>query len=89
MPGRCGSPIAGDLGVAGQQAVDQRAVGVAGAGMHDQPGRLVDDDHVLVVVDDRELRPSDRRRVASVVGSLVSSTSMCWPSCRRSLPDDA
>ena len=34
------------------QRVDQRARGVAGRGMHDQPRRLVDDDEVLVLEDD-------------------------------------
>ena len=33
---------AGDLGVAGDQAVHERAGGVAGAGVHDEAGRLVD-----------------------------------------------
>ena len=56
MPGRCGSPDVGDLGVAGQQAVDERAVAVAGAGVHHQAGRLVDDDDVVVDVDDRDAR---------------------------------
>ena len=35
----------------GDQGIDQRAVGIAGGGMHHQSGRLVDDDQVLVLVD--------------------------------------
>ncbi len=34
-----------------QQGVDQRAGRIARAGMHDQPGRLVDDDHMFVFVE--------------------------------------
>ena len=55
MPGRVGVADLGDLGVAGEQPVDQGAGGVAGAGMHDQARRLVDDDEVVVGVDDRDL----------------------------------
>ena len=36
------------------QRVDQRAGLVPGAGMHDEPGRLVDDDEVVVLEDDVE-----------------------------------
>ena len=39
-----------EFGVARQQRVLQRLVGVAGAGMHDQPGGFVDDEDVLVLV---------------------------------------
>ena len=49
------------------QRVDQRAGPVAGAGMHDQTGRLVDDDDVVVLVEDverRSPRPSARARPA-------------------------
>ena len=38
----------------GDQRVDQRAGGVAGGRMHHQPGWLVDDDEVVVLVDDVE-----------------------------------
>ena len=37
-----------------QQGVDQRAVLVAGGGMHDQPGGLVEHDQVGVLVEDGE-----------------------------------
>ena len=40
--------------VAVQQRVEQRAVAVAGARVHDEPGRLVDHDHGVVLVQDRE-----------------------------------
>src|SRR5688572_28415533 len=46
---------AGDLGVSGEQAVDERAVGIAGSRVHHESGRLVYDDHVIVVMDDAEL----------------------------------
>ena len=35
----------------GDQGIDQRAVRIAGGGMHDQTGRLLDDDQVLVLID--------------------------------------
>ena len=36
----------------GDERIDQRAAGVAGGGMDDQPGGLVDDDEVVVLVND-------------------------------------
>ena len=36
------------------QRVDERPGGVSGGGMHDEPGRLVDDDQIVVFVDDIE-----------------------------------
>ena len=49
-----------DLRVAGQQAVDERARAIAGAGVHHEPRRLVDHDQVVVLVDhghhDRRIR---------------------------------
>src|SRR5207237_6703558 len=36
------------------QRVDERTVGVARGGMHDEPRRLVDDDEILVLVHDHE-----------------------------------
>ncbi len=38
----------------GDERVDQGAVDIAGAGMHDEAGRLVDDDDGLVLVNDIE-----------------------------------
>ncbi len=38
----------------GDKRVDERAGGVPRRRMHDQPRRLVDDDHVFVFVDDRK-----------------------------------
>ena len=46
---------AGDLGELREQTVDQGAGRVAGTRVHDEAGRLVDDDHVVVDVDDPEL----------------------------------
>ena len=40
------------LRVAGQQRVDQRPRPVADGGMDDETGGLVDDEHVVVLVDD-------------------------------------
>ena len=42
--------------------------------MHDESGRLVDDDHDVVDVDDRRTRPTDRRRAAERSGAAVGST---------------
>jgi len=44
----------GQPGIVGQQGVLQRPVRVAGAGVDDQPDRLVDDDQGGVLVDDLE-----------------------------------
>ncbi len=55
MPGPVWLADAGDVGKSRQQPVDQRSRRVAGAGMDDQTGRLVDHDHRLVDVDDSEL----------------------------------
>jgi len=42
----------GDLGESGEQAVDQRSGRIARSGVHDDSRRLVDHDHVLVLVYD-------------------------------------
>ena len=49
---------------AAEQRVDERSVGVARRRMDDEPGRLVDDEQVLVLVDDGDvdLRLGDRLR---------------------------
>ena len=47
-----GDPAAGRPVAVGQERVDERAAGVAGRRMDDQPGRLVDDQQVVVLVDD-------------------------------------
>ena len=44
----------------GQQGVDQRLVGVAGSGMDDQPGRLVEDEQIVILEQDIEV---DRLRL--------------------------
>ncbi len=59
MPGRSGgqTPSATSSARSGkrdQEAADQGAFGVAGTGMDDESGRLVDDDDVGVGVDDFE-----------------------------------
>ena len=72
MPGRSGLPDPGDVGEAGEQTVDEGAVGVAGTRMDDESSRLVDDDDRVVDVGDDELDRGvglgrrgrvDRRRV--------------------------
>ena len=87
-PGRSGVADPGDVGKSRQQAVDQRAVGVAGAGMDHQPGRLVDDD--------RPPRRRGRRRTRRPVVRLRAVPASGSPSCRwprgapasrRTLPD--
>ncbi len=50
MPGPGGVADVGDLRVARQQAVDQRAVGVPGARVHDEPRGLGDHREVVVLV---------------------------------------
>ncbi len=42
------------LAAMGDQRIDERPGLVTGAGMHDEAGRLVDDDEVVVLVDDIE-----------------------------------
>src|SRR5690606_20773989 len=51
-PGPVGLADAGDLRVAGEQAVDQRPLVPPGTRVDDDAGRLVDDDQVVVLVDD-------------------------------------
>ena len=49
-----------------QQRVEQRAVAIAAARVHDEARRLVDDEQRVVLVDDRERdRPAAHRRAAS------------------------
>ena len=55
MPGRATPPMPERLCAAmGDQRIDQRAGRVAGAGMDHEPGRLVDDDERVVLIDDVE-----------------------------------
>ena len=65
MPGRASPPMPIKLVAAmGDQGIDQRAVGIARRRMHHQPGRLVDHDEVLVLVDHVQrdiLAPRPRR----------------------------
>ena len=61
-----------------QQRVEQRAVRLAGAGMHDQAGRLVDDDQVGVLVHDLE-RHALRRRGDRVRRRAAARAPRCSP----------
>ena len=54
-PGSLRVAHAGQVREAGQQTGDERPVGVTGAGVDDDAGRLVDDDDGLVGVDDAQL----------------------------------
>ncbi len=55
MPGRADAADAGETRAAmGDQRVDERAVRMAGARMHDEAGRLVDDDQRVVLVENVE-----------------------------------
>ena len=55
MPGRFTPPMPGQaLAAMGDERVDQRARIVPRRRMHHEPGRLVDDDEVVVLVDDGE-----------------------------------
>ncbi len=50
-------PGAGQLDEAGvvvQQGIQERAFGITGAGMHDQPGRLIDDQYFVIFINDRK-----------------------------------
>ena len=51
------------VAAARDQRVDEGAAGMAGRGMDDEPGRLVDDDKMLVLVDDveRQILPDHGR----------------------------
>ena len=60
IPGRAGIADVGELRVARQEAVHQRAVGVTGAGMHHQPRGLGHHRDVGVLVPHDDRRPSDR-----------------------------
>ncbi len=89
IPGRSAVsplPSAGDVREAGEQAVDEGAVGIAGAGMDDEPGRLVDDDDVGVGVDDAELDGRVGHAAASRTGIAAVSIVTWAPAARRVLP---
>ena len=67
MPGPLLAADAAQIVDVVQQRVDQRAAGMAGRRVHDHAGRLVDDDEVAILVDDRErqrLGLAARRRPA-------------------------
>ena len=72
MPGPVGSPTPAISGKRASRPLHQRAVDVAGAGVHDQAGRLVDDDHVVVGVHDGDLD----RRVGAVASASTASASV-------------
>ena len=59
-----------------EQRVHQRAARVAGGRMHDHAGRLVDDDDVAVLVDDRQ-RQRFRAAAPASTGSGMSTVTCC------------
>ena len=61
MPGPHLAADAAEIVDVVQQRVDQRAARVAGGRVHDHPGRLVDDDEVGVLVEDRRAAASSGR----------------------------
>ena len=58
------------------QRVDERAGGVAGAGMDDQPRRLVDDDELGILVE-------DMKRDVLALGSAGSGSGRLTSTARR------
>ena len=78
-----------DLREAREQPVHERAVGVAGARMHDEAGRLGDDDHVVVGVAhvDRDARVADR--AARRPRARRAARSRCPPTSRWLFPTGA
>ena len=56
-----------------QQRVDQRAVLVAGGGMHNQTCGLVEDDQVCVLIKDREMGSAAACGVAGTAGGRSSA----------------
>ena len=53
-----------------EQRVDQRALRVAGGGMDDHAGRLVDDDEIRVLIDDVEVEVLGLRDRAARLGNV-------------------
>jgi hypothetical protein len=45
---------AGHLGITSQESIDHRAIQIASTGVYDQSGRLVHDDDLVVLVNDRQ-----------------------------------
>ena len=64
-----------------EQRVHQRAAGVARGRMHDHPGRLVDDDQIVILVDDRQRQrfgPRDRIDRFGHVDRIACPALTCW-----------
>ena len=64
------------------ERIRQRAGGVSGAGVDDEAGRLVDDEQVLVLVRDAELRRSTTA-AATTASRSGTSNAISSPSCTR------
>ena len=94
IPGRSGSDPASrpdriELGVAGQQAVHQGAGSVAGAGVDDQPGRLVHHQKVGIFVHHVEVHPGVAyRRGRGVLIVPVDLELLAHPESGTAAPDD-
>ena len=74
MPGRILSPSVRQLRAEGEEGVDERAAGVAGRRVDGEAGRLVHDDDVFVLVDDREGDALRGQAPASSAGGSVAVT---------------
>ena len=55
-----------------EQRVDQRAAVVSGGRMHDHAGRLVDDDEVAILVEDRQRQRFRLRRRLDGSGTSIA-----------------
>ena len=91
-----GAQFAVDAGEGGaaviEQGVDQRAVGVAGGGVDHQTHRLIDHDHVAVLIDhvQRDVLGTDvhRHRLGPVQADLVAGGGLIVLFHRRAVDAD-
>jgi hypothetical protein len=72
MPGRFSPPMPLEIVDVVEQRVDQRAARVPGGRMHHHARRLVDDDQIAVLVDDRERQRFGLRRRIDRLGTSIA-----------------
>ena len=72
IPGRSSSP---PVGAGERERLRERAAGVPGRRMHDDTGRLVDDEEMLVLVRDRRARAARRRAPRQPAGGSIAISS--------------
>ena len=87
MPGPIGSPTSASSGKRASRPLTSVPVGVAGARVDDEAGRLVDDDHVVVGVHDAELDGRRRARAAPATGIGAGSIVTTAPVTQADLAD--